>query len=68
MPKINVKISYYLKLVIVPDNPDPKVMAIKENKKIKRRTKIIFGTGEYLQAITTTSNFHFVRAANNQVS
>lgn len=51
----------------MPDSPDMKVMEIKENKKIKRRTKIIFGTGEYLQAITATSNFHFVRAANNQV-
>jgi hypothetical protein len=41
-------------------------MQIKENKKIKHRTKVIFGTGENIQAITATSNLHFVRAANNQ--
>jgi hypothetical protein len=51
----------------VPDNPDESCLKIKENKKVKRRTKIIFGTGESLQAITTTSNLHFVRAALGQV-
>lgn len=56
------------KLKVVPDNPDKRVMQIKENKKVKHRTKIIFGTGENLQAITTTSNLHFVRASNSQVS
>lgn len=58
----------YLKqrIKLVPDNPDKKVMQLKENKRIKHRTKVIFGTGEYLQAITTTSNLHFVRAANSQ--
>ena len=57
-----------LKFKVIPDSTDEKVMEIKENKKIKHRTKIIFGTGENIQAITATSNLHFVRAANNQVS
>lgn len=51
----------------MPDDPDEKCLRIKENKKIKRRTKIIFGTGRSLKAITTTSNLHFVRAAIGQV-
>ncbi len=42
-------------------------MQLKENKKVKHRTKIIFGTGETLKAITTTANSSFVRAAENQV-
>jgi hypothetical protein len=56
-----------LKFKIVPDNPSEKVMQLKENKKVKHRTKIIFGTGESLKAITTTANSGFVRSANNQV-
>lgn len=43
-------------------------MHLKENKKVKHRTKIIFGTGETLQAITTTANSSFVRASENQVN
>ena len=42
-------------------------MQLKENKKVKHRTKIIFGTGESLKAITATANSGFVRAAENQV-
>ena len=52
----------------MPDCPSEKVMQLKENKKVKHRTKIIFGTGETLKAITTTANSSFVRAAENQVN
>ena len=57
----------FLKFKVVPDNPSEKVMSLKENKKVKHRTKIVFGTGEFLRAVTTTSNAHFVRAAESQV-
>jgi hypothetical protein len=63
-------LSYFFKpfqFTIVPDCPSEKVMQLKENKKVKHRTKIIFGTGETLKAITTTANSSFVRAAENQV-
>ena len=55
------------KVKIVSDNPGKDVMAIKENKKITNYNKIVFGTGESLKAITTTSNSHFVRAIKAQV-
>lgn len=32
------------------------------------RTKIIFGTGDHLRAVTMTANRGFVRAASQQVS
>ena len=56
------------KLKLVADQTDESIMSLQENKKVKKRTKIIFATGIALKAITTTSNSHFVRSANNQVS
>ena len=41
-------------------------MDLEESASIKERSKIIFGTGETNQAITTTANTAFVRAAVNQ--
>lgn len=51
---------------IVPDNPSSYATDLEESKSIKLKSKIIFGTGEYLQAITCTANSAFVRAATNQ--
>ena len=42
-------------------------MKLKESSKIKTRAKIVFGTGDTLQAITMTSNLGFYRAASQQV-
>ena len=52
----------------MPDSPSVRSMNLKESSKIKPRAKIIFGTGDNLQAITMTSNIGFVRAAIQQVN
>merc|ERR1712048_1191305 len=51
---------------IVEDCPTDYAMSLQESSSIKMRSKVIFGTGESLQAITTTANTAFVRAAENQ--
>lgn len=51
---------------VVPDEPAFYAMELAESASIKLRSKIIFGTGETLQAITATANTAFVRAAVNQ--
>ena len=51
---------------IVPDQPAFYAMDLEESSSVKMRSKLIFGTGEALQAITTTANTAFVRAAANQ--
>ncbi|XP_057306698.1 UPF0415 protein C7orf25 homolog isoform X2 [Hydractinia symbiolongicarpus] len=53
-------------VAIVPDEPAVYAMELEESASVKLRSKIIFGTGETLQAITTTANTAFVRAASNQ--
>ena len=51
---------------LVKDDPAFYAMELEESASIKERSKIIFGTGESCQAITTTANTAFVRAAVNQ--
>lgn len=51
---------------LVPDDPPFYAMNLEESSSVKLRSKIIFGTGESYQAITTTANTAFVRAAVNQ--
>ena len=41
--------------------------SLKLSGKVKKLSRLIFGTGEALQAITITSNHGIVRAAKNQV-
>lgn len=55
------------RITVVSDNPSQRVLDLKESSKIKPRSKIIFGTGDSLQAITMTSNVGFVRASIQQV-
>lgn len=56
----------FQRVKVVPDNPASYAMELEESASIKLRSKIIFGTGETLQAITATANTAFVRAAVNQ--
>ena len=56
----------FKKVAIVEDEPAEYAMDLEESSSIKMRSKVIFGTGETLQAITTTANTAFVRAATNQ--
>lgn len=48
---------------IVEDRPTIK---LKTGGKIKERSLAIFGTGEYLEAVTVTANHAFIRSAMNQ--
>ncbi|XP_078373580.1 UPF0415 protein C7orf25 homolog [Oculina patagonica] len=54
------------KVTIVEDNPSVRSTNLKTSANIKERSKIIFGTGDSLKAITTTANVAFTRAANSQ--
>lgn len=51
------------RLIIVDDKPTNKLKVL---GKVKERSLAIFGTGEYLEAVTVTANHAFVRAAMNQ--
>ena len=65
---IFTQFSFFIKKIkVVADSPSARAMSLKESSKIKPRAKIIFGTGDNLQAITMTSNIGFVRAAIQQV-
>ncbi|XP_019860377.1 PREDICTED: UPF0415 protein C7orf25-like [Amphimedon queenslandica] len=48
---------------VVPDQPSERARNLHNSGRIKERAKIIFGTGDSLQAITLTANEGFVRAA-----
>jgi len=54
------------RIKVVADSPSARAINLKDSSKIKPRAKIIFGTGDSLQAITMTSNIGFVRAAIQQ--
>lgn len=53
-------------IMVVPDNPSEKTLALQTSSKVRDRSKIIFGTGDNLKAITVTANLGFVRAAQSQ--
>lgn len=55
--------EFLKRIKIVEDKPTSK---LKPGGKIKERSLAIFGTGEYLQAVTVTANHAFVRSAMNQ--
>ncbi|XP_031555485.1 UPF0415 protein C7orf25 homolog [Actinia tenebrosa] len=50
----------------VPDQPSKRSMGLKDSASIKLRSKIVFGTGDTLKAVTVTANSSFVRAASSQ--
>ncbi|GFY70635.1 UPF0415 protein C7orf25 homolog [Trichonephila inaurata madagascariensis] len=54
------------KVSIVPDNPSPKALALEKTSKIKERSKIVFGTGDSMKAVTVSANLGFLRAAQSQ--
>ncbi|GFV07885.1 UPF0415 protein C7orf25 homolog [Trichonephila clavipes] len=54
------------KVSIVPDNPSPKAVALEKTSKIKERSKIVFGTGDSMKAVTVSANLGFLRAAQSQ--
>lgn len=54
------------KITIVEDNPSARSNSLQLSASIKERSKLIFGTGDSLKAITTTANVAFTRAAASQ--
>ncbi|XP_056007687.1 UPF0415 protein C7orf25 homolog isoform X4 [Ostrea edulis] len=53
-------------VTIVDDDPSDRTMEMPYSLRIKERSKIIFGTGDKLRAVTVTANSSFVRAAQHQ--
>ncbi|CAG5133372.1 unnamed protein product, partial [Candidula unifasciata] len=51
---------------VVQDQPSQRALALDCQGRVKERSKVIFGTGDCLQAVTVTSNMGFVRAARSQ--
>ncbi|XP_046371052.2 UPF0415 protein C7orf25 homolog [Haliotis rufescens] len=51
---------------VVDDKPSQKALNLQNLGKIKDRSKVIFGTGDSLEAITMTANSGFLRAAESQ--
>ncbi|XP_015913754.1 UPF0415 protein C7orf25 homolog [Parasteatoda tepidariorum] len=59
--------SVFLKQVeVIPDDPSPKALYLEKTSKIKERSKIVFGTGDSIKAVTVSANFGFLRAAQSQ--
>ncbi|XP_055938864.1 UPF0415 protein C7orf25 homolog [Argiope bruennichi] len=54
------------KVSVIPDNPSPKALALEKTSKIKERSKIVFGTGDSMKAVTVSANLGFLRAAQSQ--
>ncbi|XP_062578859.1 UPF0415 protein C7orf25 homolog [Saccostrea cucullata] len=53
-------------VTVVNDDPSERTVEMPYSLKIKERSKVIFGTGDKLQAVTVTANSSFVRAAQHQ--
>ncbi|CAL1533495.1 unnamed protein product [Lymnaea stagnalis] len=51
---------------LVKDEPSQRSLGLKCQGRVKERSKVVFGTGDTLQAVTITSNMGFVRAAKGQ--
>lgn len=54
------------RLEVVPDSPSERAAALALRGKIRKRSKVIFGTGDRLKAVTVTANSGFLRAAKAQ--
>ncbi|KAK8757736.1 hypothetical protein V5799_004640 [Amblyomma americanum] len=54
------------RLEVVPDSPSERATALALRGKIRKRSKVIFGTGDRLKAVTVTANSGFLRAAKAQ--
>ncbi|PWA17128.1 UPF0415 protein C7orf25 homolog [Gambusia affinis] len=54
------------RLHLVDDQPSERSQRLTPSTKVNRRSLAIFGTGDFLRAVTMTANSRFVRAAANQ--
>ncbi|XP_076318483.1 UPF0415 protein C7orf25 homolog [Tachypleus tridentatus] len=53
-------------LHVVPDQPSDKSLSLFGTGRMRQRSRVIFGTGDSIQAVTVTANQGFVRAAEAQ--
>ncbi len=53
-------------ITVVPDQPSARSESLMTSAKVKDRARIIFGTGDSIQATTISANIGFVRASGNQ--
>ncbi|PKA56023.1 hypothetical protein AXF42_Ash014696 [Apostasia shenzhenica] len=51
-------------LLVVPDNPSARISGLPTTRRIAKKTKLIFGTGDHWHAPTLTANMGFLRAAS----
>eukprot|EP00118_Oscarella_pearsei_P000139 m.4293 g.4293 ORF g.4293 m.4293 type:complete len:236 (+) comp10512_c0_seq1:315-1022(+) len=51
---------------VVPDHVSQRAGSLKVHRNVKAQSKIVFGTGDYMGAVTVTANVSFVRAAAQQ--
>ncbi|RUS72810.1 hypothetical protein EGW08_019423 [Elysia chlorotica] len=58
--------EFLSRVKVVPDQPSARALELKCQGRVKERSKVVFGTGDTLHAITITSNMGFVRAAQSQ--
>lgn len=49
-------------LIVVPDNPSDRMIGLSTTRKLAKKNKVVFGTGDYWHAPTLTANMAFVRA------
>ncbi|KAF8036005.1 hypothetical protein BT93_C1893 [Corymbia citriodora subsp. variegata] len=51
-------------LIVVPDNPSDRMIGLPTTRKLAKKNKVVFGTGDYWHAPTLTANMAFVRAVS----
>ncbi|XP_076460529.1 uncharacterized protein LOC143293511 [Babylonia areolata] len=51
---------------LVDDKPSERASNLRLRGKVKERSKMVFGTGDEMQAVTVTANSGFIRAAESQ--
>jgi hypothetical protein len=55
------------RVTVVPDQLTERVKSLCLSGNIKSRSLAIFGTGDFLEAVTVTANYGFLRSAKTQV-
>lgn len=56
----------YLRIIVIPDDPSPRVTALRITRAVEALDKIIFGTADKLGVVIFTNNIRFVRGAEAQ--
>ena len=54
------------RIKVIPDQISEKVQKLKTGGKVRERSKVIFGSGDYQKVVTVSANSGFTRAAQSQ--